>query len=278
MPKIWLTRMVSSSLFILEGARAGERRVRHLTHRSRHQMGHVQKRLASTAAKLAHVSVSTLKQFPPKEAIVARASKTASKEPSFFHAETWGAIQSPPPAALTAFAHRIGVSSIIPTTDIIQQACTHPSILSLYDQFRPSDPRPAVNGNLESLGNSLLGLFATEYVNSSFPHLPTRVMKAAVSAYVGPTTCANIAREMGASPLIRWHRLVRYTVSFYMALLTPIPLRSPTHRQDEHFCTQMPWLPFLGHSPLSCINTGHYLQHGNLHTSSSSVGKLTCAI
>ena len=176
-------------------------------------MGHVQKRLASTAAKLAHVSVSTLKQFPPKEAVVARVSKThSSREPTFFHAETWGALQPPPPAALTAFAHRIGVASIIPTADIVQQACTHPSILSLYDQFRPSDPRPAVNGNLESLGNSLLGLFATEFVNSTFPHLPTRVLKAAVSAYVGPSTCANVAREMGASPLIRWHRLVRYIV------------------------------------------------------------------
>ena len=63
-------------------------------------MGHVQKRLASTAAKLAHVSVSTLKQFPPKEAVVARVSKThSSKEPTFFHAETWGALQPPPPAA-----------------------------------------------------------------------------------------------------------------------------------------------------------------------------------
>ena len=176
-------------------------------------MGHVQKRLASTAAKLAHVSVSTLKQFPPKEAVVARVSKThSSREPTFFHAETWGVLQPPPPAALTAFAHRIGVASIIPTADIVQQACTHPSILSLYDQFRPSDPRPAVNGNLESLGNSLLGLFATEFVNSTFPHLPTRVLKAAVSAYVGPSTCANVAREMGASPLIRWHRLVRYIV------------------------------------------------------------------
>ncbi|CAL1714696.1 unnamed protein product [Somion occarium] len=171
-------------------------------------MGHVQKRLASTAAKLASVSVSTLKQFPPKEAVVPKAPKTSpSKQPHFFHAETWASLQPPAPAALTAFAHRIGLASIIPSPDIIQQACTHPSILTLHEQFRPSETKPAVNGNLETLGNSLLGLFATEYVNSSYPHLPTRVMKAAVSAYVGPTTCANIAREMGASPLVRWHRL-----------------------------------------------------------------------
>jgi len=31
-------------------------------------------------------------------------------------------------------------------------------------------------------------------------------MKAAVSAYVGPTTCAHIATEMGAQSLLRWNR------------------------------------------------------------------------
>ncbi|TFY73580.1 hypothetical protein EWM64_g10432, partial [Hericium alpestre] len=56
------------------------------------------------------------------------------------------------------------------------------------------------------LGNSLLGLFAAEHLNTSYPHLPTRALKAAVSAYVGPMTCASVAREMGAAPLLRWHR------------------------------------------------------------------------
>ncbi|KAI0073279.1 60S ribosomal protein L3 [Panus rudis PR-1116 ss-1] len=180
-------------------------------------MGHVQKRLASTAARLAHVSVSSLKEFPPKQAIIPRAhpkpssSKTPTvttpSQPHFFHPESWAALQPPAPAALTAFAHRVGLASIIPSNDIIQQACTHPSILTLYQQQRPNEPLPATNKSLEALGNTLLGLFATEYINASYPHLPTRVLKAAVSAYVGPTTCANIAREMGVTPLLRWNRL-----------------------------------------------------------------------
>ena len=58
------------------------------------------------------------------------------------------------------------------------------------------------------MGNALLGLFAAEFVNASYPHLPTRVMKAAVSAYVGPNTCAGVAKEVGAAPLLRWHRTV----------------------------------------------------------------------
>jgi large subunit ribosomal protein L44 len=45
-------------------------------------------------------------------------------------------------------------------------------------------------------------------VHASFPHLPTRVLKAAVSAYVGPLTCAAVAKEMGAVPLLRWNRTV----------------------------------------------------------------------
>ncbi|OSX64293.1 hypothetical protein POSPLADRAFT_1136809 [Postia placenta MAD-698-R-SB12] len=164
-------------------------------------MGYAQKRLASTAAKLASVAPSTLRAFPPKEAVASSSSKT-----SFFDAQTWAAVQPPPPTALTAFAHRIGLGKVLPSTEIIQQACTHPSFLALYSRHHPNEPLPATNANLATLGNSLLGLFATEYVNASYPHLPTRVLKAAVSAYVGPTTCTGVAKEMGATPLLRWHR------------------------------------------------------------------------
>ncbi|GAW08162.1 60s ribosomal protein l3 [Lentinula edodes] len=34
-------------------------------------------------------------------------------------------------------------------------------------------------------------------------------MKAAVTAHVGPLPCSNVAQEMGATPLLRWHRSVR---------------------------------------------------------------------
>ncbi|KAI0923816.1 hypothetical protein AcW1_006675 [Taiwanofungus camphoratus] len=164
-------------------------------------MGYAQKRLASTAAKLATVSPAHLRAFPPKEAVVSSSSKT-----QFFDAQTWASLQPPPPSALTAFAHRIGLAKIIPSHAVIQQACTHPSFVPLYTRHYPNEPLPATNANLAALGNSLLGLFATEHVNASYPHLPTRVLKAAISAYVGPTTCAGIAKEMGATPLLRWHR------------------------------------------------------------------------
>ncbi len=177
-------------------------------------MSHVQKRLAATASRIASVSPAYLKSFPPKEAFAPKPSSSQSdpsveQKPHFFDAETWASLQPPPPTSLTAFAYRIGVGKLVSSPDPILQACTHPSFLPLHQRHYPHHSRPAANERLAVLGNSLMGLFAAEYVNSTYPYLPTRVMKAAVSAYVGPTTCATIAKEMGATPLLRWNRVVR---------------------------------------------------------------------
>lgn len=182
--------------------------------------GFAQKRLASTAASVKRVSLSTahLQKFPPKEALASSSTTSTTSsagQVTFFDAESYVALQPPPPSALSAFAHRIGVASVLPTPEFLQQACTHHSFISLYARYYPNRPLPATNANLATLGNSLLGLFATEHVNATYPYLPTRVLKAAVSAYVGPTTCANVAKEMGASPLLRWHRIVSWFASQY---------------------------------------------------------------
>ncbi|KAI0641957.1 ribonuclease III domain-containing protein [Trametes meyenii] len=167
-------------------------------------MGYAQRKVASTAAKLAHVSSQHLKSLPPKHAIAS--GRSANAAPAVFDAQSWASSQPPPRSTLAAFAHRIGLANVVPSTEVIQQACTHPSFIQLHTRQHPDQPLPATNASLSTLGNSLLGLFATEYVNSSFPHLPTRVMKAAVSAHVGPTTCANLARELGVTPILRWQR------------------------------------------------------------------------
>jgi dsRNA-specific ribonuclease len=122
--------------------------------------------------------------------------------------EVWDTVQPPPSAALSAFVHRIGLSAVLNDTKLVEEACTHPSILQIYVQHFPELPKPPTNETSSSVGNALLGLFASEYLHTSYPHLPTRVLKAAVSAYVGPATCAAIAREMGAQQLLRWHRTV----------------------------------------------------------------------
>src|SRR6266404_7152557 len=157
--------------------------------------------------------------FPPKEALATSSST--------FSPETWAALQPPPAPALSALSHRIGFGSLLQVPEL-EQACTHPSVLPLFAQRDPKQKRPPANGNLETLGNALLGLFASEFVTASYPHLPTRVVKAAVSAYVGPNTCANVAMEVGAAPLLRWHRTVCRPGLFYVLQTHPFLSKPPT--------------------------------------------------
>jgi large subunit ribosomal protein L44 len=163
-------------------------------------MAHAQRRIVSAATKLASIPLSSLKQFPPKEALAASSSST-------FSPETWATLQPPPPSALSALNHRIGFGAALQIPEL-EQACTHPSVLPLFAKRHPNQKPPRANGNLSTLGNALLGLFASEFVVASYPHLPTRVVKAAVSAYVGSNTCANVTTEVGAAPLLRWCRTV----------------------------------------------------------------------
>lgn len=166
-------------------------------------MGYVHRRLVST------VSTAHLKQFPPSSSLLAKKD---------FDPEAWADAQLPPPSALSAFAHRIGLSSVLETPELVQQACTHPSFIPLYQKYREAGTTTVkTNAQLAIIGNSLLGLFAAEHVHATYPHLPTRVSKAAVTAYVGPLTCAALAHEMGAAPLLRWQREV---CAFCLPLLT----------------------------------------------------------
>jgi len=114
-----------------------------------------------------------------------------------------------PSTALSALLARLS----LPTTDslhaLILTCLTHPSYQpsKVTSRLRPpnaeSDPAALPyefiesNSLLASLGNSLLGLFASEHLSTLYPNLPTRALKAAVSAYVGPSSCFSVARELG---------------------------------------------------------------------------------
>jgi large subunit ribosomal protein L44 len=175
-------------------------------------MGHAPKRLASTAAKLTTVSLAHLPKFPPKESLFK--PPVEGSPPHYFSPTTWASQQPPPPSALSAFAHRIGLSSVLTCPETIQQACTHPSFASSIhasSNTTPASPTRTLRSNaqLATVGNALMGLFASEHMHAAYPYLPTRVLKAAITAHVGPLTCASVAQEMGVTPLLRWHRTVR---------------------------------------------------------------------
>ena len=146
--------------------------------------------------------------FPPAEAL----KKPKYNEPELAVAK-YAQLQPPDTSALVAFAHRIGIASVFSAEDdmpaLVRQVLTHPSFAPFHLSHYPDDAPPPTNASLAVTGNSLLGLFATEHVHASYPHLPTRALKATVSAYVGPRTCQAIAREIGAAPLLRWARTVR---------------------------------------------------------------------
>jgi dsRNA-specific ribonuclease len=121
--------------------------------------------------------------------------------------DTWLRLQLPSSSALSAFAHRVGLAAVLCPADRVQQICIHPSFVPFYSQFN-KHPVPD-NYSLSVLGNALLGLFAAEHLHVAYPHLPNRVLKAAVTAFVGPATCATVARQIGAAPLLRWRRSPR---------------------------------------------------------------------
>lgn len=176
----------------------------------------MQRRAVATSAKIASTSTAlpNLKIYNSQKPSSSRNSEESS---------SWATSQHPPPeSALTAFAHRIGLATVLESPAEIQRACTHPSYSILHAQNAPARAAPPTNGNLAVLGNALLGLFASEHIHAAYPHLPTRVVKAAVSAHVGPMTCASVAREMGATTLLRWHRIVSADLFLVSACLTQI--------------------------------------------------------
>ncbi|CAK5273968.1 unnamed protein product [Mycena citricolor] len=159
-----------------------------------------QRRVVERAVKsLNAISASHLPKFPPPRS-------TQSPKITGFDPTEWATLQPPPPSALSAFAHRVGLGSVLPDPELVLQACTHPSIQALARHHDPNAAPIPTNAQLSVLGNALMGLFASEYVHAVYPYLPTRVLKAAVTAHVGPTTCASVAQEMGAAPLLRWSR------------------------------------------------------------------------
>ncbi|KAG8956784.1 hypothetical protein FRC04_000262 [Tulasnella sp. 424] len=158
------------------------------------------RRLLSTLSAMPHAP------FPPPEALSAA---TAVKP---FQPQVWASLQPPPTSSLHAFASRIRLfESSLPgeptkqppanLPEILTQALTHRSFLKLLAEHASQESStmatPRTNQEWEVLGNHLMGLFAAEFVHASWPHLPTRIVKAAVSAYVGPQTCADVAKEWG---------------------------------------------------------------------------------
>ncbi|GAB1521737.1 54S ribosomal protein L3 mitochondrial [Rhizoctonia solani] len=152
-------------------------------------------------------SLVPTRPFPPPEGL------SSNSDSATFDAKLWASMQPPPASALSALAARLRLSVASDansdntiTLPLLAQIVTHPSFVDLHQRHYPHEAPPAHNGLLAALGNQLMGLFAMEWIVTTYPHLPTNVVKATVTAYVGPTTSAMIAKEWGVAPLVRWMR------------------------------------------------------------------------
>lgn len=150
--------------------------------------------------------------------------------PSFvrLHPALWASLKSQTPSAIAALGSRFHlITPNMPEDEfdrrvaLLRVACTHPSVLSVQEtafslpmsvQERKQVPELHEtiehNAQLATLGNSLLGMISAEFFHLKFPHLPTRVLKAFVSAFVGPSTLADVGSEMGilSQGVQRWDR------------------------------------------------------------------------
>lgn len=168
----------------------------------------LQRRCAATTSNKPP-SIAPTRPFPPPEGL------SSHRTGVVFDAKVWASLQPPPASALSALAARLRIpvasdpnTKSAVTLPLLAQAVTHPSFVTLHQNYYPHELPPAHNGLLAALGNSLMGLFATEWLTATYPHLPTKVLKAAISAYVGPASSSSVAREWGAVPLVRWQRIV----------------------------------------------------------------------
>lgn len=126
------------------------------------------------------------------------------------------------PTALSAFLARLSLPSCPELHPALLAALTHPSFareaerlqsaaaIAAEEAAKGDDPvaeveaevvahaaLPETNELLSVLGNSLLGLFGSEYLAQKYPHLPTGGIKNALTAYVGPEALVSVGRELG---------------------------------------------------------------------------------
>ncbi|PKI84867.1 54S ribosomal protein L3 mitochondrial [Malassezia vespertilionis] len=140
----------------------------------------------------------------------------------------WASLRDQAPSAIAAlgarfhlFPNSLSMEERASREALVRIACTHPSVVSVQRQVADLslsvDERSEVpqlseviahNAALATMGNALLGLVAAEYFHLKYPHLPTRLLKAFVSAYVGPSTLADVGADLGilAQGVQRWDR------------------------------------------------------------------------
>ncbi|WVF70596.1 hypothetical protein IAT40_005388 [Kwoniella sp. CBS 6097] len=170
------------------------------------------RRSATASASVSLSSARSLHTTPINSATISSSSKP---EPSLIPSST----------ALAALLSRLSLPANASLHPTLVACLTHPSF---YVEQAKADAQSLENGEiaelevvdegeengsststtnsikesnelLATLGNSLLGMFASEHLSTLYPLLPTNALQSAITAYVGPESLSSVARELGVS-------------------------------------------------------------------------------
>ncbi|KAG0374674.1 hypothetical protein BGX24_010094 [Mortierella sp. AD032] len=131
----------------------------------------------------------TKKTTPAQDNEKTQSSTQSTVQDSKYRIET-------PPAAVSAFAHRLGLNQLKDQT-LIMRIITHSS----YEKVGI-----ATNERLDFLGAKVLDMFVLEYLHTKYPKMPTNMLQDAVSTYTKSNTLALMAKEFGVEDVARWIR------------------------------------------------------------------------
>lgn len=127
------------------------------------------------------------------------ATTTATTDP--LYAPDYPAHLPIPTSALAALLARLGLAPSKEMHEALVVALTDvsydPTKLPPSIRETPTAEEAEHNTLLASLGNALLGLYASEHLATQYPNLPTRALKALVSLHVGPQACFDVAKSLG---------------------------------------------------------------------------------
>lgn len=139
-----------------------------------------------------------LARTPLRRRLVVPSRQLSSSAPLFRRQEL-----ATDPYSSTAMAALLARLSLPSTPELQKQLLTCLTHTS-FSEAEAADPEGGASAQennelLATLGNSLLGLFATEEVASRYPNLPTVAISNAVTSYVGPSALQSVGRELGIS-------------------------------------------------------------------------------
>ena len=162
-------------------------------HLHRHRLPPSPKYFRAQSSSAGHAQATLDSEFRDDEPVAPAEQNDRALDLASATEDTLRQLPSPPPskaqtsARLSALHARLMLPSRLPL-ETLARCLVDPSADANVD-FN--------NKSLSILGTDLLGVYTSEHILCQYPRLPTDLMFAAMSAYIGPATSAALTREWG---------------------------------------------------------------------------------